>query len=123
MGGEGSRDFWRVLIAYFLPPVGVFLQVGMGVPLWINIALTIFVPWIGGMLHALWVITTTGPNGEELADGGGDFFRILVASFLPPVGVFLQVGLAAPFWINLVLTMCGGLPGVLHALWVITSRD
>jgi len=45
--------------------------------------------------------------------------RIVLAVLLPPVGVFLTVGLGVPFWINLVLTMLGYFPGMVHAIWVI----
>ncbi|MBC6476470.1 MAG: YqaE/Pmp3 family membrane protein [Hormoscilla sp. GM7CHS1pb] len=31
----------------------------------------------------------------------GDLIRILCAIFLPPLGVFLQVGLGKDFWINI----------------------
>ena len=33
----------------------------------------------------------------------GDIFRIIIALFIPPLGVFTQVGLTQPFWINLVI--------------------
>ncbi len=48
-----------------------------------------------------------------------DILRIVIAIFLPPVAVFTQVGLGKHFWINLVLTLLGWLPGVVHAIWVI----
>jgi uncharacterized membrane protein YqaE (UPF0057 family) len=48
-----------------------------------------------------------------------DLVRILIAIFLPPVAVFTQVGLGKHFWINLLLTLLGWLPGVIHAVWVI----
>ena len=48
-----------------------------------------------------------------------DIIRILVAIFLPPVGVFLQVGFRAPFFINILLTLLGYIPGIIHALYVI----
>ncbi len=41
---------------------------------------------------------------------------------LPPVGVFLQVGLTGHFWLNLLLTLFGYVPGIVHAVWVILSR-
>ena len=40
----------------------------------------------------------------------GDIFRIIIALFIPPLGVFTQVGLTQPFWINLVI--------YLFAVWV-----
>lgn len=53
--------------------------------------------------------------------------RILLAILLPPVGVFFTVGLGKHFWINLLLTLLGYVPGIVHAVWLITrethSRD
>ena len=51
-----------------------------------------------------------------------DIIRVLLAIFLPPVGVFLQVGLGLQFWLNILLTLCGYLPGIIHAIWVIMRR-
>jgi uncharacterized membrane protein YqaE (UPF0057 family) len=34
----------------------------------------------------------------------GNLIRIVAAIFLPPLGVFLTVGIGTDFWINLVLT-------------------
>jgi uncharacterized membrane protein YqaE (UPF0057 family) len=51
-----------------------------------------------------------------------DILRILLAIFLPPVGVFLQVGLGLHFWLNILLTLMGYLPGIIHALWVILRK-
>ena len=51
-----------------------------------------------------------------------DVVRILLSIFLPPVGVFLQVGLGLHFWLNILLTLLGYLPGIVHALWIILRR-
>lgn len=51
-----------------------------------------------------------------------DFLRVLIAVLLPPVGVFLQVGLRGPFWINILLTLLGYIPGIVHAVWIIARR-
>ena len=51
-----------------------------------------------------------------------DLLRILVAIILPPLGVFLQVGLGTQFWINLLLTFLGYIPGIVHAIWIIAKR-
>lgn len=51
-----------------------------------------------------------------------DIIRIIIAIFLPPLGVFLQVGLGTDFWINLLLTILGYLPGIIHAVWVIAKK-
>ncbi len=51
-----------------------------------------------------------------------DLIRILVAIILPPLGVFLQVGLGKDFWINILLTLLGYIPGIVHAVWVIARK-
>ncbi len=51
-----------------------------------------------------------------------DLVRILFAIFLPPVGVFLQVGIGKHFWINILLTLLGFIPGLVHAVWVIAKK-
>ena len=51
-----------------------------------------------------------------------DFIRILCAILLPPLGVFLQVGIGVQFWINLLLTILGYIPGIVHAVWIIATR-
>ncbi len=47
--------------------------------------------------------------------------KILLAIFFPPVGAFLQVGVSTHLWINIILTLLGGLPGVIHALWLVLT--
>jgi uncharacterized membrane protein YqaE (UPF0057 family) len=51
-----------------------------------------------------------------------DIVRLIFAILLPPVGVAMQVGFATQFWINLLLTLLGYLPGVIHAVWIIARR-
>jgi uncharacterized membrane protein YqaE (UPF0057 family) len=51
-----------------------------------------------------------------------DLLRILLAILLPPVGVFLQVGFGLQFWINILLTLLGYIPGIVHAIWIIARR-
>lgn len=51
-----------------------------------------------------------------------DFLRILLAILLPPLGVFLQVGFSGAFWLNILLTLLGYIPGIVHAVWIIAKR-
>ncbi|MEZ5569855.1 MAG: YqaE/Pmp3 family membrane protein [Halioglobus sp.] len=51
-----------------------------------------------------------------------DMLRIILSILLPPLGVFLQVGIGAQFWINIVLTLLGYIPGIVHAVWIIATR-
>ncbi|PWN27574.1 UPF0057-domain-containing protein [Jaminaea rosea] len=48
-----------------------------------------------------------------------DIIKIIFAIFIPPLGVFLERGCAADFWINILLTILGYIPGIIHALYVI----
>jgi uncharacterized membrane protein YqaE (UPF0057 family) len=51
-----------------------------------------------------------------------DVVRILIAILLPPLGVFLQVGIGLHFWLNILLTILGYIPGIIHAIWIITRK-
>ena len=51
-----------------------------------------------------------------------DVLRIIIAILLPPLGVFLQVGIGKQIWINLLPTILGYVPGIIHAVWV-SSRN
>jgi uncharacterized membrane protein YqaE (UPF0057 family) len=50
-----------------------------------------------------------------------DLLHIIAAILLPPLGVFLQVGIGKHFWINILLTILGYIPGIVHAIWVIAK--
>lgn len=50
---------------------------------------------------------------------GNDIIKTLLSIFLPPVGVFLEVGLGIHFWLNILLTVLGYVPGVIHAVYII----
>jgi uncharacterized membrane protein YqaE (UPF0057 family) len=49
--------------------------------------------------------------------------RLIFAILLPPVGVFLTVGIGGAFWLNILLTILGYIPGIVHAVWIIAKRD
>ena len=51
-----------------------------------------------------------------------DIPRIIVAILLPPLGVFLQVGIGSHFWLNILLMILGYIPGIIHAIWIILKR-
>ncbi len=53
---------------------------------------------------------------------GGDLLRVILSVILPPVGVAMEVGFTAQFWINVLLTLFGYIPGIIHALWIILRR-
>ncbi|MEO0374574.1 MAG: YqaE/Pmp3 family membrane protein [Cyanobacteria bacterium P01_A01_bin.17] len=47
--------------------------------------------------------------------------KIVLAIILPPLGIFLEVGLSGTLLLNILLTLLGWLPGAVHALWVISK--
>lgn len=51
-----------------------------------------------------------------------DLIRVICAIFLPPLGVFLQTGIGKQFLINILLTLFGYIPGIVHAVWVIAKE-
>ena len=52
----------------------------------------------------------------------GDFVRILFSILIPPLGVFLRVGFGLHFWLNILLTLFGFIPGIIHAFYVILKH-
>ncbi|EFJ05789.1 hypothetical protein SELMODRAFT_136629 [Selaginella moellendorffii] len=48
--------------------------------------------------------------------------EILLAILLPPVGVFFKYGCEIEFWICLLLTVFGYIPGIIYAVYVIVGR-
>ncbi len=51
-----------------------------------------------------------------------DVLRVPFSILLPPLGVFLQVGIGLAFWLNIVLTLLGYIPGIIHAVYIIVKR-
>lgn len=51
-----------------------------------------------------------------------DVLRIILSILLPPLGVFLQVGIGFHFWLNILLTLLGYVPGIIHAVYVIVKK-
>ncbi|MGC1396822.1 MAG: YqaE/Pmp3 family membrane protein [Coleofasciculaceae cyanobacterium] len=52
-----------------------------------------------------------------------NLFRIILGILIPPLGVFMTVGVGATLFINIGLTLLGWLPGSIHALWVIVKHE
>jgi uncharacterized membrane protein YqaE (UPF0057 family) len=57
-----------------------------------------------------------------MAAEGNDVLKVLLAILIPPLGVFLEVGLGLHFWLNIVLTLFGYIPGIIHAIFIILRR-
>lgn len=49
--------------------------------------------------------------------------RLVLAIVLPPVSVFLTYGLSTTLVINILLTLLGWVPGIIHAIWAIAKYE
>lgn len=49
--------------------------------------------------------------------------QIIASIVLPPLGVFLTMGVSQALLINIVLTLLGWVPGIIHALWLISKKS
>uniref|UniRef100_A0A453AZE6 Uncharacterized protein n=1 Tax=Aegilops tauschii subsp. strangulata TaxID=200361 RepID=A0A453AZE6_AEGTS len=60
---------------------------------------------------------------RKMADEGtANCIDIILAIILPPLGVFFKFACGViEFWICLLLTFFGYLPGIIYAVWVITK--
>jgi uncharacterized membrane protein YqaE (UPF0057 family) len=47
--------------------------------------------------------------------------KLIAALILPPLAAFMQVGLGMHFWLNIILTLFGWIPGLIHALYLILT--
>ena len=54
-----------------------------------------------------------------MASKQGDPVKLLFAIVLPPVAAFMEVGATGHFWLNILLTLLGFAPGIIHAIWLI----
>lgn len=52
-----------------------------------------------------------------------DLIGIIFAIILPPLGIFLKVGFTFHFWINIILTILGYIPGIVHAVYIIGVKS
>ncbi len=48
--------------------------------------------------------------------------RLILSILMPPVGVLVTVGFGGQFWLNVLLTLLGYVPGVVHAMWIVAYR-
>ncbi|KAK2993723.1 hypothetical protein RJ640_003722 [Escallonia rubra] len=51
--------------------------------------------------------------------GSETFLEVVLAILLPPVGVFLRYGCGVEFWICLLLTLLGYIPGIIYAIYML----
>jgi uncharacterized membrane protein YqaE (UPF0057 family) len=47
-----------------------------------------------------------------------DILKIILLIIFPPIGVYFCVGFGVQFWINLLLTIFGYFPGLIHGIYL-----
>jgi len=45
--------------------------------------------------------------------------KVMLMVIMPPASIYLAVGMKKAFWINLLLTLLGYVPGLIHAVFVV----
>ena len=58
---------------------------------------------------------------ENRAKKQNKVLLIILAILLPPIAVILKKGLGKDLLINIILCLLFFLPGVIHALWLVTK--
>jgi uncharacterized membrane protein YqaE (UPF0057 family) len=56
-----------------------------------------------------------------MAASDNKILMIILAIFLPFVAVFLKTGVGSTLILNIILCVFFYLPGIIHALWVVTK--
>ena len=65
-----------------------------------------------------WIMSNRFPQGFLTERD----IKIILAVFVPPVAVFMHLGLGWHFLLNLFLTLSGYVLGLIHAIWVVNKR-
>jgi uncharacterized membrane protein YqaE (UPF0057 family) len=52
-----------------------------------------------------------------------EILRVLLAVLFPPLGVFLRVGFTIHLLVNVLLTLLGYIPGLVHAVWLLAQTS
>jgi uncharacterized membrane protein YqaE (UPF0057 family) len=50
------------------------------------------------------------------------FWRVVITILLPPLGVLIGKGFGWAFILNIILTLLGYIPGLIHGFWVQTRN-
>jgi uncharacterized membrane protein YqaE (UPF0057 family) len=62
-------------------------------------------------------------TGQQISQRPVSPWALVAAILLPPLGIFMVRGLTPAFWLTVVLTIIGWLPGVILALLLLLVPD
>lgn len=51
------------------------------------------------------------------------FIKLLLCVFFPPLAVLLHAGVGRHLIINIILTLLGGIPGMIHGMFVVMNTS
>ena len=89
------------------------IRAATSVTLSILLYLTAFPPWVSGFVASDFRSKSVTDHSQ------GGLFLAIVALFIPPLSVLKRTGCDHHLFINIVLTLFGWTPGVLHAWYII----
>jgi uncharacterized membrane protein YqaE (UPF0057 family) len=52
-----------------------------------------------------------------------NLLALILSILIPPLGVLLKEGFGIQLLINIILTLFGYIPGIIHALYIILRKD
>jgi len=114
LSSDGQNLGVAHLCAYFLvPPLGVYWRFGLGCHFFICLVLTLLF-WLPGVIYAMFVLTI-----EDLNMG----IAFLLATVVPPLGVWWRFGCGFDVLICTVLTLFFHLPGIVYAFAVLALKE
>lgn len=61
-------------------------------------------------------------NKQDVELNETNLVALILAFFLPPIGVAIKDGFGLSLFVNILLTFLGFVPGVLHAVFVILRK-
>lgn len=110
-----SISLIKLIVSVLIPPLGVyFKEEKLSINFWVNIVLCLFFVF-PGLVHLYYLSAGKRKNESVLSK----IFKTIISVIIPPLGVYLRHGVADAFWLNLLLTFLGYLPGLIHLLYLI----
>ena len=95
-------------------------QQNKGIPLLFKEHLLIHHPYRSiAYKYEIHINFSLSPKSNIMPFTASDICKIILAIILPPLGVFLERGCGADLLINILLTILGYIPGIIHALYII----
>jgi len=109
MGCCSFEDLILCILALFLSPLAVLIRKGCEFEFCLNVILWLL-GFIPGVIHA-WFVILSWKNFERAV------LTLVCLIGLSPIAVFFKDGCGKCFWVNVILWICGIIPGMIHGIW------